>query len=541
MGRTISKVSILATAAAAVVGTLGLSAGTALASSHREAPITALDRAADITDVYAFVSYDANTAANATPSTVTMIMCVDPLLDPANGPTFFPFDPDVLYEFRIDNNYDAVANIIYQISFVTQFDPQGLGVASPVAEAGIGDAGANDPATGRLTVPPQIRSFDAPGLFLRQFYVVREVRSGQNSVLRSNSTGAGDPLYAVPANAGPRTINYPNLYNAGTYTLDNGIKVFAGTVDDPFFIDLGAAFDTVNLRTLASGTPGVLTAAEDAAAQNFAPDNVSGYAVNAIALQVPITQLTNTGRVEPADSVNSTIGIYCTTSRPRVTVRRSPARNQTSRGSWRQVQRLANPLFNELLIGIGNKDAWSRSVPANDADYADFYLGPLFPKLVEALYGGALSVPPKPRTDLVPLVQYAPPIAAAGTTGPNAAGGPVIADLLRLNTGVPATPISSQSRLGVLGGDNAGYPNGRRLGDDVTDIVLRVVVGGVLADKSTFTFRPGVNDMLGDGVNVNDVAFQTSFPYLGYCPDGRNSRHIDPGEKFPDGRTVPVN
>ncbi len=540
MRRTISQVSTLATAAAAVVGTLGLAAGTAVASSHREAPITALDRTADITDIYAFVSYEANTAANTQPTSVTMIMCVDPLLEPSNGPTFFPFDPDVLYEFRVDNTFDAVADIIYQVSFVTQFDPQNLMVASPVAEAGIGDAGANDPTTGgptsgKLIVPPQIRSFDAPGLFLRQFYVIREVRSGRNSVVLQNATGAGDPLYAVPANAGPRTINYPSLFAAGTYNLSNGMKAFAGTVDDPFYIDLGAAFDTVNLRTLGSGIPGVLTAAEDAATQNFAPDDVSGYAVNAIALQVPITQLTSDGAFHPPTDPNSTIGIWCTTSRPRVTVRRSPLRNQTSRGSWRQVQRMANPLFNELLIGIGSKDAWSRSAPANDSDYGSFYLGPLFPKIVEALYGGALNVPNKPRTDLLPLVTYAAPIAPAGTTA-----GPV-ADLLRLNTGVPATPVASQSRLGVLAGDMAGYPNGRRLADDVTDIVLRVAVGGVLADKTTFTYRPGVNDMLGDGVNVNDVPFRTTFPYLANCPDGRNSRHIDPGETFPDGRTVPTN
>ena len=530
MRRTIQT---LATAAAAVVGTLGIAA-VSQASSHREAPITALDRTADITDMYAFVSYGANQTANQQPTNVTIIMCVDPLLEPSNGPNYFPFDPDVLYEIKVDNTYDAVEDLVYQISFVTQFDPQGLGVASPVAEAGIGDNGANDPATGRLTVPPQIRSFDAPGLFLRQFYVVREVRAGQKSVVRTNSTG--DPLYAVPANAGPRTINYDNLFNAGIYTLDNGVRCFAGTVDDPFFIDLGAAFDTVNLRTLGSGTPGVLTAAEDASTVNLAPDDVSGYAVNAIALEVPITQLTNTGNLETADSPNATIGIWGATSRPRVTIRRSPLRNQTSRGSWRQVQRMGNPLINELLVGIGSKDFWSRSDPADDgANFADFYLGPLFPKIVEALYGGALDVPEKPRVDLLPLVTYAPPIAAPGTTA-----GPV-ADLLRLNTGVPATPPASQSRLGALGGDNAGFPNGRRLADDVTDIVLRVAVGGALADKSKFNYVAGVNGMLGDGVNVNDVPFRTTFPYLANCPDGRNSRHIDPGEQFPDGRPVPVN
>ena len=145
-------------------------------------------------------------------------------------------------------------------------------------------------------------------------------------------------------------------------------------------------------------------------------------------------------------------------------------------------------------------------------------------------------MPEAPRNDLLPLVTYAAPITADNNTP-----GPV-ADLLRLNTAVPATPLATASRLGAIAGDLGGFPNGRRLYDDVTDIALRVVVGGVLvADKSTFNFQAGINDMLGDGVNVNDFPFRTSFPYVADCPSGRNRRHIDPGESFPDGRPVPVN
>ena len=158
--------------------------------------------------------------------------------------------------------------------------------------------------------------------------------------------------------------------------------------------------------------------------------------------------------------------------------------------------------------------------PVNDAQFAHFDLDPTIAHIVEAIYAGALKIPPAPRNDLLPLVTYAAPIAAKGTPA-----GP-IADLLRLNTGVPATPPASASRLGLIGGDPAGYPNGRRLMDDAVDITLRVAVGGVLVPG----FNKFPNNRLGDGVNVNDAPFRTQFPYLADCPSGRNRRHIDPGE-----------
>ena len=538
----------LLAAAAASVAVAGV-APLASASSHREAPVTALDRAADITDVYAFVSYDGDQTANETPEAVTLIMCVDPLLEPANGPTRFPFDPDITYRINVDNDRDAEPDVTFEVRFSTEFQLPGV----PVALIGIND-GANDPETGDLAVPPMIDSFDDPGLNLRQTYTVTMVRDTGRTVLGADDDG---PLYAVPADAGPRTTDYEALYDAGTYDLDNGVRSFAGTVDDPFYIDLGAAFDTVNFRTLGSGVPGVLTADEDSALQNFASDTVSGYAVNAIAIEVPIEMLTSTGAVEPATSDDAVIGVYATTSRPRVTIRRSPrAPVTTSRGD-RQVQRLANPLINELIIGIGTKDFWSRSDPADDGQFADTYLNPVFPQAVEAIYNDLLpsanfDVPEGPRNDLLPLVQYRAPIAPDNDTP-----GPV-ADLLRLNTGVPATPIADASRLGAIAGDLGGFPNGRRLFDDATDIALRVVVGGVLADQSTFNFQAGINDMLGDGVNINatptnplgddafdedGLGFRTEFPYLANSPSGRNRRHVDPGEQFPDGSgtgTVPI-
>jgi len=507
-----------------------------IASNHREAPITALDHKADITDVYAFVSYGANQAVKTAPSKVTLILCVDPFLEPANGPTWFPFDPDILYEIHVDNDHDALADVSFQIRFQTQYQLPGVYTAL----AGIGDHGANAPGTATLVVPPQIRDFNNPGLNLRQTYTVTMVRHRKDRLRDDDrddrddhddvaeavqlTNADGSPFFAVPANAGPRTIDYDSLFDKGTYRLNDGISVFAGTVDDPFWIDLGGTFDTANFRTLGTnvggtGVPGVLSDAEDAATQNFTSDTVSGYAVNAIALEVPIEMLTRTGKIEAATSPDATIGVWGTTSRPRVTIRRSP-NPATSSGPFRQVQREGNPLINELVIGIGSKDRFSMDQPKNDGQFANFFLDPPIVHIVEALYGGVLKVPAAPRTDLLPLVTYAPPIAAPGTPA-----GPV-ADMLRLNTGVAATPLANATRLGLIGGDPAGYPNGRRLYDDVVDITLRVAVGGVLIPA----FNQFPNNRLGDGVNVNDVPYRTQFPYLADCPSGRNRRHIDPGE-----------
>jgi hypothetical protein len=490
------------------------------ASNHREAPITALDHKADITDVYAFVSYDPDQPADTPPTKVTLMLAVDPLLEPANGPTWFPFDEGIRYEIKVDNDHDARPDIIFRWSFDTQYQLPGVYTAL----AGIGPEGANAPGTSNLVVPPQIKDFDNPGLNLRQAYKVEMVNCDTGEVRRLlNKDNA--PFFAVPANAGPRTMDYEELYKKGTYKLNDGISLFAGTTDDAFWIDLGGTFDTGNLRTLGSGVPGVLTAAEDAAAYNFAADTVSGYAVNTIAIEVPIEMLTKTGRIEPATSRWATIGMWGATSRQRITIRRSPLPEQGF-GDFRQVQRMGNPLINELIIGIGSKDRFSMDQPHNDSQFADFFLDPLIVKILEALYGGALKVPTAPRVDLLPLVTYTSVIATTEIPA-----GP-IADLLRLNTGIPATPYAQASRLGLIGGDRAGFPNGRRLFDDVTDITLRVGVGGVLVPGfiSAANGTLGINDRLGDGVNVDDQPYHASFPFVGSSPDGRNRRHVDPDE-----------
>lgn len=486
-------------------------ASPAFAANHREAPITAFDHKADITDVYAFRSYD----GGAIPR-VTLIMSVDPLLEPANGPNWWPFDPDILYEIKIDNNNDAVEDITFQFRFTTEQRLPNLFQGYAGAGTGI-VAPSNSPAPvppGTLIIPPQITSFASAGLGQRQSYTVTMVKGGISTPI----VGAG-AFFAVPANAGPRTMDYNALFNAGTYTTSQpNTKVFAGTTDDAFFIDLGGAFDTLNFR--AAIAPGVLSPAQDAANANIAADTLSGYAVNSIAIEVPVSLLTRTGQIEPSSSTAATIGVWAATSRRSTLYRRAPLPSISS-GSWSQVQRMGNPLINELLIGTAFKDRFSMDQPKNDAQFASFVLDPALARVLNAATGGALSIPTPPRLDLLPLVTYAPPIAAPGTTA-----GPV-ADMLRLNTGVnPTLPASpSFNRLGLIGGDAAGYPNGRRVIDDVTDITLRAVAG---------VFNPAFNKFpnsaLGDGVNVNDAPYRTTFPYLANSPSGRDRRHIDPAE-----------
>ncbi len=299
------------------------------ASSHREAPITALDHAADITDFYAFVSYDH-------PDRVTFIMNVDPFLEPSNGPNYFPFDPNVLYQIKVDNNHDALADVTFNIQFQTQIRAPQLFTGFAGAGAGI-NAPKNSPAPvapGTPIVPPAITSLSgagAAGLSLRQTYTVTMYRGSQRIPLTPVS---GSTLYAVPTNVGPRTMpDYEALAKQGIYTVsgDGGeARVFAGTVADPFFIDLGAAFDTFNFRTAAGG--GVLTAAQDKDNYlNLAPNAVSGFNVNTIAIEVPICFLTSDGNEHPATDPKATIGAWATTSRAQFTVRRAPASPETLR------------------------------------------------------------------------------------------------------------------------------------------------------------------------------------------------------------------
>jgi hypothetical protein len=461
------------------------------ASSHREAPIAALDRGADVTDWYAFVSYDH-------PHRVTMILNVDGFLEPSNGPNYFPFDPTVRYVMNIDNNHDGKADISFYFRFKTEIRQPGVFTGFVGGIGGI----------------PQITALEGPGsegLSLRQIYTVTMVKNGVATDLT-----AGKTLFAVPSNVGPLTMpNYKSLFDQGVYDLGNGVRVFAGTVDDPFYIDLGAAFDSLNFRM---GVGGTLSANEDADdTHNYAPDAVAGFNVNSIVLEIPITMLTVDGKLHGANEKEAVIGTYGETDRQRITIRRVNG-NVNGEGVWRQVNREGNPLINELIIGTGSKDLFSVSDPQNDGQFASFVLDPLLAHLFSSVLN--IPIPPAPRNDLLILAQYQPPICPG--CGQNDAG--PVADLLRLNTGIPPTALGSQKRLGFLAGDLAGFPQGRRPIDDVVDIASRAVAG-ILVDSVEY------GAAIGDGVNTKGTGFRTTFPYVRPANNGRDSHHVGPGQR----------
>jgi len=455
------------------------------AASHREAPITALDQKADITDWFAFVSPEH-------PNKVIFILNVDPFLEPSNGPNYFPFDPGILYEMKIDNNHDGKPDITFQFRFQTE-------ILNPGIFTGF---------VGNLAGIPAITALNgsgSQGLGIRQTYSVTMVTPSGPMPISDDQV-----LYAVPTNVGPRTMpNYTQLVQQGIYTLDNGIRVFAGTVADPFFIDLGGVFDSLNLR--ASVAPVLSAAVDGDDHNNYAPNALAGFNVNTIVLEVPITMLTSDGQMHLATDKQAVIGTYATTSRQKITVL-----GGADRGGWGQVQRMGNPLINEAIIGTGAKDRFSMDDPIHDVQFANFLLNPLLPQILSTL---GVPVPPAPRTDLLPLVQYMAPICpgcAAADAGP-------VADLLRLNTGIGPTSTAIAKRLGFIAGDNAGWPNGRRPVDDVLDIALRALEG-ILVNSKTY------GAPLGDGVNVSSSTLGVVFPFLAPAYSGRNSVHEGPGQ-----------
>jgi hypothetical protein len=226
--------------------------------------------------------------------------------------------------------------------------------------------------------------------------------------------------------------------------------------------------------------------------------------------------LTSDNKVHQASEAAAVIGTWGTTSRRRTSVLREASAGATE-GAWAQVQRLGNPLINELIIGTGFKDRFSMDVPSNDAQFTSFFRNPLLAQIFASI---GIPVPPAPRTDLLPLVQYMAPICPGCTA---AQAGPV-ADLLRLNTGLTPTPSGTQKRLGFLAGDVTGFPNGRRPVDDVIDIAARAV-GGILADPKKY------GTPIGDGVNMSSSQLLNGFPWLGPANSGRDSAHAGPGQE----------
>ena len=424
------------------------------ASSHREAPFISGDQQADATDVYAFRSPDR-------PNTVTLIANYLPAEEAAAGPNFYKFGRDVLYELNIDNDADARDDLSFQFRFRNKI---------------------NNGDTFLYNTAP-VTSLKDPDLNQEQFYSVSKLEDGDHSdPLREGKVLAED-LQVAPANVGP--VSYPDGYrkvaNQARYDIGGGIKVFAGPRDDPFFADLGGIFD------LLQGITG--------------EDYLAGLNVHTVAIQVPIDKLTEGKR--------KTIGVRTTSYRQTTSVLRpigQPNSEMTnpksSSGPWVQLSRLDMPLVNELVIPLKDKNRWNGSKPAFDSQFGKYVLDPEPARLIDAILLPNDDVPDPPRNDLAAIF-------LTGIQGLNKPKGVVPSSQLRLNTAIE--PTANPSRLGILGGDNAGFPNGRRPVDDVVDIELRALAGGT---PLTPDFNHPPNNTLGDGVNRNDKPLRTSFPYL---------------------------
>jgi len=478
-----------------VAGLMSLtSAPMTWAASHREAPLIALDPTADITDVYAFRSWE-------DPNKAVFIMNVIPSQVPASGPNFFNFDDDVLYAFHFDVNGDGKSDdLTVEFRFLTEIRPPFDDL--PVAYAGV------DPVPG---LPPAITALDganSAGLGLRQRYSVRAVDAKKQQIFHLSADSGGKPLIAVPSNVGSRTMpNYPGLAVQGVFDLGGGIRVFAGQRKETFYIDLGSAFDTLNFRR----NPPVLSDAEDAddTTNPFGLNDFQELNINTIAIEIPVAALP------------SVVGMYASTSRQKVKIQKEDGSSKTT-GSYVQVARMANPLVNELIIGTGSKDFWNATDPATESQFLDFYQNPRLAALLNLAFG--IPIPMTPRLDLVAvLLKY------AGQSPADCTKDNPCSELLRLDLSVPPTPPADQKRLTVLARDAAGnpttdpagWPNGRRPNDDVTDIAIRVVAG-LLAGDPCCTESP--HNRLGDGVNFSELlpgtpdvtadGIATTFPFL---------------------------
>lgn len=431
-----------ALAAALAVG--GIVPG--LTSSHREAPLTAADPQIDGTDVYAFVSPDKG-------DSVTLISNWVPNQLPAGGPNFYPFGQSVRYDINIDNNGDAEADIVYRWTFTNEIK--------------------NDKTFLYNTGP--VNSVNDPTLNFRQTYSLEEIRGTETRTLVESGV-------AAPSFVGAASMpDYGKLRGEAIVDFTEGSgRSFAGPADDPFFLDL-RVFDLLygtNLKEVGN-------------------DSLRGLNVNVLAVQVPKKDLA----AGNDDAKSPIIGVWSTASRKSVSAGApsSPSPSPTASGSantdtdFTQVSRLGHPLVNEVVVPLAAKDLFNASQPKDDKQFLAGVQDPEVPKLIELIY--KIKAPAAPRADLVEVF-------LTGVKGLNQPEGVTPSEMLRLNMSI-ATSQDPKS-LGVLDGDKAGFPNGRRLTDDVLDIALQVMEGELLGSK---------ND-LGDAVNENDVAFVNAFPYV---------------------------
>ena len=463
------------------------SVGGALASSHREAPLISGDPGADNTDLYAFVTPGA-------PNTLTIIANFIPFEEPSGGPNYFPFADDVRYKIKVDNDGDGRSDVTYRFKFFEHVKANNA--------FGIPTYLYND---GQITSPG-----DANWLTRQSYKVYR------------NGNQISDPINTAPANVGPRsTPDYEgNLGTDAVEALDNGMKVYAGQRDDAFFADIGSIFDLGGLRPFNEFH--LLPMDAEAGV-----DGLSGFNVNTIAIRVPLKQLTADKELPSGpNDPDAVLGIWATAERQAVRTIKANGSVENS-GAWRQVSRLGNPLINEVIIPRVKKDFWNSQDPADDSQFLKYYRSPELAALVNYLYPALPDARTSGRDDLAAILLTGLDLRDVGGPINLNKTGNKLADMLRVNTGIKPNAAGAcvfgeedggvPSRLGVLEADLCGFPNGRRLIDDVVDIELRAVADGfgpvVNSFYGSLTPNNAPNNTVGDGVDENDAPFLEVFPF----------------------------
>jgi hypothetical protein len=473
-------------------------------SSHREAPEISKDPTADNTDVYAFVSADA-------PDTVTLIANYNPFELAYGGPNFNEFADDVVYDIKISNAGDARADIIYRFEFSTTIRNPNTFLYN----------------TGPITTPTDPR-WNRPQTF-------RLTRLTRGRRFQYSAEILAEGLTCPPVNVGPRsTPNYPQLAAMAYHDLGNHRKVFAGQRADAFHVDLGSVFDLGNLRPFnnAYDIPPIL-------ANMPGVNGLRALNVHTVALQVPISDLTRSGRKPMAvTSPDAAIGVWATAARTSTRVFDHWNRQTRNLGRWVQVSRLGNPLVNEVINPMAEKDLWNSLHPHEDARFAKYVLHPELADLIaNVLYTGAFPnlkayvASGKPRADLAAILLTG--IPSGVVPGFQNFTGKVQADMLRLNVAVPPTPPGKENPIGLVAGDPAGFPNGRRLIDDVTAIELKAVAGATIPLVDSSYTPDAAAGALNDGTS-NDNApyggpFLDTFPYLSNPNSGYTTVPGQPG------------
>lgn len=467
----------------------------AAASSHREAPGIAKYPQWDNTDLYAFRD-------PIVPDQLTIISNWIPLEDPSGFPNFFHFDENAWYQIHIDNDGDGIEDITYRFIFTEN-------VRNP---------------NSFLNFLGPVSALNDPNVNVYYTYTVDKIIGPSANPPSGAVTRIGSGLLEIPNNAGPAT--YPNVggYStgsgliAGVYNVDGLTKVFAGPRSDQFFADLGWLGDLLNFR------PGVIPGNHGGGVNGLA-----GFNTHTIGLQIPLAQVTKNGLFPSnVSDPNSIIGVWADTWVPQSRVYQTSGSKPVLSGPFVQVSRLGFPLINEVIIPYGMKDHWNATYPRDDAQFMPMYSNPELANIIHALYP-IVNVPSAPRADMLVL--------GLGVPGLTSRPGEVFSDELRINLAVPPTliaPVDKTNRMGVLGGDNAGFPNGRRPWDDIVDIEIQVVCGVL---QPAFNIAP--NNLLGDGVDGPDKPFLAAFPYLRSPSSGYTHSHDNPPQFLHPFATTP--